>query len=83
MDGGMSWVFLWKSQDLYTGFEGGCSIKREERGLGHQVTEHLEAEGEMFNTVDMLPLEVYFETPVESTRENAEQSQQARLIHFH
>lgn len=47
------------------------------------MTEHLEAEGEMFNTVDMLPLEVYFETPVESTRENAEQSQQARLINFH
>lgn len=70
-------------EDLYMGCVGGCSIKREESGLVHQVTEHLEAEGEMFNTVDMLPLEGYFKTPVESTRENAEQSQQARLINFH
>lgn len=45
--------------------------------------EHLEAEAGVFNAIDMLPLEVYFKTPVESTRENAELSQQARVINFH
>lgn len=63
-DGGVSWVFLWKSQRAETlGVCRGCSLKsntqlvREESGLVHQVTEHLEAEGEVFNTVDMLPFE--------------------------
>lgn len=83
MDGGMSWVFLWKS---WRGpIHGVCrrsSVKREE-WTGPQVTEHPEAEGERFNAVDTLSLEGYFKIPGEKTRENAEQSQQARLINFH
>lgn len=83
MDGGMSWVFLWKS---WRGPIHGCvegDLSRGKSGLVHQVTGHPEAEGERFNAVDMLPLEGYFKIPLETTRENAEQSQQARLINFH
>lgn len=58
-------------------------MSRGKSGLVHQVTEHPEAEGERFNAVDMLPSEGYFKMPLETTRKNAEQSQQARLIIFH